>query len=364
MKKMKRQKAVCLLFFMSLCTVWAAGLFRKDKVYSAWEKRMLAQRPEAELAAVLDGSYGEDYEEWLSDQFPGRDWWVDTKTRCELLLGKREVNGIYMGKDGYLFSESREPVDWDGILRSMEEEFGAEHVSRIHAPNAGTVLIRKLPPAICFPGTEDGVLRALLAHQEEYIYFRTDHHWTMLGAYYAYAEWIKERGMEPVPLKNLEKQILKEDFLGTHYSKLHYAKEADVMEFYGPGTDCTAVYDLGQSEVSGLYQEKYLGTEDAYRFFLDGNHGLVEIETGQEGGHLAVLKDSFANCFVPFLTLHYSRITVIDPRNFRADIREWLSGQGVTEVLVLAQDGTEASYVDGCPARTSSANGAVLRQAP
>lgn len=346
MKKETQYKIVCALFFAFLCTVWTVSLFREDKVYSSWEKRMLTQKPKARFRTVLDGSYEKEYETWLSDQFPGREWWVNAKTRCELLLGKREINGIYLGRDSYLFSESKEPLDWDELADSMKEEFGEERVSRIHAPNAGTILTQKLPPAICFPGTEDAVFRALWEHREEYIYYRTDHHWTMLGAYYAYAAWMEGRGRKPIPLKNMEKRILKKNFLGTHYSRLHYAGKEDTMEFYDPGTDCIVSYDLGQSDAAGLYQEKYLETEDAYRFFLDGNHGLTEIETGRKGGHLAVLKDSFANCFVPFLTPHYSRITVIDPRNFRMDIRDWLSEHGVTEVLILAQDGAEARCTD------------------
>ena len=98
------------------------------------------------------------------------------------------------------------------------------------------------------------------------------------------------------------------------------------------------VYDLGSSDLTQLYQPQYLESEDAYRFFLDGNHPVVQIETGQKSGHIVILKDSFANCFVPYLTLHYGRITVIDPRHFRMDVGEWLSGQEVDKVLILAQD--------------------------
>ena len=178
----------------------------------------------------------------------------------------------------------------------------------------------------------------LRRHREEYIYYRTDHHWTMLGAYYAYETWAKEQGLTPVPLEELKRETIKEDFLGTHYGKLHDAAKPDFMEFFDPGTDSQVVYDLGSSDLTQLYQPQYLESEDAYRFFLDGNHPVVQIETGQKSGHIVILKDSFANCFVPYLTLHYGRITVIDPRHFRMDVGEWLSGQEVDKVLILAQD--------------------------
>jgi len=227
----------------------------------------------------------------------------------------------------------------------MKEQFGERKVSRIHVPNAGAVLREKMPSMLCFEAAEENwIWRKLREHRQEYIFFRTDHHWTMLGAYYAYGAWAEEQGLVPTPLHNFRKQTLKKDFLGTHYGRLRYARQADRMDFYDSGIVCDVLYDLGESSVRGMYQEQYLSTEDAYRFFLDGNHAVVQITTGMEGGHLVVLKDSFANNFVPFLLFHYGRITVIDPRYFRADVTEWLSGQDVTQILIVAQDDTEVSY--------------------
>ncbi|HBN55346.1 MAG TPA: hypothetical protein DD414_01085 [Lachnospiraceae bacterium] len=337
----QKEKAGCIIFYLSLLSLWAADLMCPDRLYSDWEKRLLAQKPEASLAAVSDGSYGQAYETWLTDQFPQRDWWVSVKTRCELLLGKKEVDGIYLGKDGYLFSEQEKTTDWDILEEQMKVRFGEERVSRIRVPSAGEILTDKVPSGITFfqEGESSAqTVEALSRHKDEYIYYRTDHHWTMLGAYYAYEAWMKAQGCEPVPLARMKKQVLKEDFFGTHYGRLHYAKYADVMEFYDPGVACSAVYDLGKTDVSGLYQEKYLETADAYRFFLDGNHGLVQIESGQKGGHLAVLKDSFANCMIPFLTAHYGKITVIDPRYFRTDIGAWLKEQEPDQILILSQN--------------------------
>lgn len=340
MKKIRKKECfICVLFFVLLYAAWIGDLLREDRLYSAWEKRRLEQKPKFSMEAVLDGSYGEDYEAWLMDQFPLRDWWVGVKNRLELLLGKRELEGIYIGRDGYLFSEKEQTADWDALEEKMQKLFGVDRVSRIHVPAAGAILREKRPMFVSFSGREDAVFWNLYQHREEAIYFRTDHHWTMRGAYYAYEAWAREQGMKPLVLSELPVRVLKEDFLGTHYGKIHYAKQKDVMEFYDPGTACEAVYDLGESDVMGLYQEEYLETEDAYRFFLDGNHGVVEITGGKGEGHLIVLKDSYANCLVPFLTAHYERITVIDPRYFRADIGEWVKEQkdGV-RVLIVGQD--------------------------
>lgn len=340
MKKrgIKKETFCCLLFVLTLYGLWAADLLCRDRLYSDWEKRMLAQKPRPELSGIFDGSYGTAYEEWLTDQFPGRDQWIGVKTRCELLLGKKEINGIYLGKDGWLFSENTRTADWDWLSDRMEEQYGADHVSRIRVPSAGSVLTEKLPYGVSFPCEKDAVWENLRAHRTEYIYYRTDHHWTMRGAWYAYEVWAKSKGLLPVPLEEMKCTTIKEDFLGTHYARLHYTRQADFMELYDPCTECRVVYDLGQSDLEGLYHPSFLGTEDAYRFFLDGNHPILQIETGQEEGHLVVIKDSFANCFVPFLLSHYQRITVIDPRYFRADIPDWLRDQDVTDVLLLYQD--------------------------
>lgn len=336
--KGKKEAVCCLVFLLLLYGLWTADLLCPDRLYSDWEKRLLAQKPAPEAEDVLNGSYMEAYEEWLTDQFPARDRWIGLKTRCELLLGKKEIDGIFIGKDGYLFSESDQTADWDRLEAQAEEQFGEETVSRIHVPAAGAVLTEKVPYGISFSMREDAISQNLTAHRAEYIYYRTDHHWTMLGAYYAYEAWAKERGLRPVPLSGLLPETVREDFLGSHYARLHYAEREDTMELYDPGMACSVVYDLGESDLSGLYQPELLTSEDAYRFFLDGNHGVVQIDTGQGKGHLAVLKDSFANCLIPFLSVHYRKITVVDPRYFRSDPVSWLAGQGVTEVLIVAQD--------------------------
>lgn len=340
----QKEAVCCLIFLLILSGLWLADGLCPDRQYSDWEKRLLAQKPKAGLADILEGDYSTAYEEWLTDQFPARDWWVSVKTRCELSLGKKKLKDIYIGKGGFLFSENTQTADWDALEDRMKELFGEGQVSCVHVPAAGAVLTDKVPDGLLFPARKDSIWENLYQHRSEYIFYRTDHHWTMLGAYYAYETWAAEQGYEPAALEDMKLQILKEDFLGTHYGKIHYADQADVMEFYDPGIICTAVYDLGDANISGLYQRQYLDTEDAYRFFLDGNHAIVQIETEREGGHLAVLKDSFANCFVPFLTVHYGKITVIDPRYFRTDIGAWLQEQEVMEVLILAQDTAILQY--------------------
>ena len=197
-KNGKKEAVCCLVFLLALYGMWAADALRPDRLYSDWEKRLLAQRPVLKAEDVLSGSYTAAYEEWLTDQFPARDRWIGLKTRCELLLGKKEINGILIGKDGYLFSESVRTADWDRLEAQMAEQFGKEAVSRIHVPAAGAVLTDRLPRGVSFSGRQDAVWQNLVLHREEAIYYRTDHHWTMLGAYYAYEAWAEERDRKSV----------------------------------------------------------------------------------------------------------------------------------------------------------------------
>lgn len=93
MKKGRKETVICLAFLLVLYALWAVDFLYPDRLYSDWEKRMLAQRPALNRTDVLNGDYGKNYEEWLTDQFPLRDQWVSVKTRCELLLRKRKSTG-------------------------------------------------------------------------------------------------------------------------------------------------------------------------------------------------------------------------------------------------------------------------------
>ena len=169
-------------------------------------------------------------------------------------------------------------------------------------------------------------------HKNEDVYFRTDHHWTALGAYYAYTAFCETAGFEPVPLDQFRTGQY-EGFVGSmygytsQYPQSQVLKEnPDTLTYYCPIEDTQAAFFAnGDMDLSQAYWIDVVNTnlpdseKNRYMCFLSGDHPVVRITSSAEGGKCLVLKDSYGNAFIPFLTSHYSEIIVIDPREFNAD---------------------------------------------
>ncbi|MGN1024744.1 MAG: DHHW family protein [Lachnospiraceae bacterium] len=369
----RRLPAPAILLLVFLLGGMAAGLLTKPRTFSENENRNLAQKPKLTLSGILDGSYEEDFENYLTDQFPLRDNWISLKTRAELAMGKREVNGVYFASDNYLLETHLSVDETAGeenaekaaaFLRNEAAELGSSHVQMMLVPAATGVLSDKLPAHAvtwdqeklistfredCASGSGGGsplwvdVDSALAAHKEEPIFYRTDHHWTTLGAYYGYGAYEKALGEEPLPVEDFTKTAASNDFLGTVYSKVGYARQKDTLEIWTPtGQDAKAFHLTadGTLDQDSLYVTSYLDTKDKYSTFLGGNHALAVItNTNDEKKHnektLLVIKDSFANCLVPFLANHYDRIVLVDLRYLKQKVSDICDEYDVTDVLLL-----------------------------
>ena len=193
------------LFALILLVFTVVDIAEADRLFSQTENRILAQRPKWSLDNILDGSYEKEYETYATDQFVSRDTWVMLKTRMDILLQKKVIKGVYLAADGYLI-ERHLPEEYSGELiderldqlRQLTERYPQTLV--MLAPTADNILAEKLPQyAVSFDQSrllervkgeigEEHVIDlfpTLREHREEYIYYRTDHHWTTLGAYYA-----------------------------------------------------------------------------------------------------------------------------------------------------------------------------------
>lgn len=181
----------------------------------------------------------------------------------------------------------------------------------------------------------------LNAHKNEYLFFRTDHHWTSLGAYYAYTQFARTAGFEPVSLSGLEKRTL-DGFLGTLYSQTQDAKMArnpDHVDYYiFPNMPRCYIYQNGSpntASVVPLYGE-YASSYNAYSVFLHGDLPVTVIDTGLNNGRrIAVVKESYGNAFVPFLVNNYERVVVIDQRYLQKGLYTVLEENGVNELLFI-----------------------------
>ncbi|MBQ7359344.1 MAG: hypothetical protein IJW63_04515 [Lachnospiraceae bacterium] len=343
---MKKRIAQLITIVMGVTVVFGltvADFITQDRKFSQTENRILASAPEFSFKELFEGEYTSDFETYVTDQFVFRDQWIALKTASDIALGKKDVGGVYLTKDGGLI-EKHLPSDIDvqkaqekvtllsELMQHYEEQGSFNNFHVMLAPTADNIQTHRLPNHAQYfdqkPFLEQvaeavgqehiiDLWDTLEQHKEEYIYYLTDHHWTTQGAYLAYLEWAEEIGVTPVSFDQQTKEVLSEEFLGTLHSKTNLDLNPDVMEGYKLPEDRTyqVYYDMTPSAKDSIYEEKYLDTKNKYGYFLDDNHGFVQIETGLSNGKtLFVIKDSYANCLVPFLTEHYETICIIDLR--------------------------------------------------
>ncbi len=187
------------------------------------------------------------------------------------------------------------------------------------------------------------VYQALASHKDEYLYYRTDHHWTALGAFYAYEEFAKALGYKPNPLSAYQEIVIGK-FWGTMYAATRssaLARHSDVVTAYKPAGRYTVKnFDsAGRSAGNGaIVLEAAKNMSDKFVAFITGDHPYIRIVndgTPRRAKKLLVLKESFGNPFVPFLAPDFQEIHVADIRNFPYGLSDFVTSHGIHEVLIL-----------------------------
>ena len=185
---------------------------------------------------------------------------------------------------------------------------------------------------------------ALLAHRTEYIYFRTDHHWTATGAYYAYEQFCQAKGIAPKPLEGYTTDTY-DGFLGTFYrdSNENAAMGANpdkVVAYHPLSTEATLDYtDRNGQTLRGkiIYDESDAPASFKYGTFITGDnpYSVINNPDVTDGSSCVVIKESFGNAFVPFLTDHYQTIYVIDYRYWSGSLSQFVTDNSVQDVIFV-----------------------------
>lgn len=350
-----------VIFMVLLLGLAGKEALSHQRTYSPVEKRELQTRPEISITKVLDGRFQKKYESYLRDQFPGRDHWVSFQTDMELFMGKNEIHNVYIGKNHYLLEHYTEkefdPQQISKNLQALEKFVGkAKQNADVHVmmvPTKSWVLREKLPAfaphykeqkfydALQQKLEKEDVLISvepvLDAHKEEEIYYRTDHHWTTLGAWYAYEQYTKAVGGDLQRAQGKKKfRCISKDFYGTTYEKINYARQADKIEIYEPEDKLRVVYNMGEKKTKTLYDVSFLKTADQYSVFTGGNQAVLEITGGIKNGKtLLLIKDSFANSILPFLAEDYEKLVVVDLRQLNVSGDRLLEMFSPTDILIL-----------------------------
>lgn len=285
-------------------------------------------------------SYMDDIETYLSDHLAGRELWVVASNRMERLAGKQEINGVYTAENR-MIQVFRE-YDKETVNRSLDALNGfaakfpdvpmyfmlaptSQEIYSSTMPSYGGYLSEKAFIEECYGKTENltpiDCLSYLSGHRDEYIYYRTDHHWTSLGAYYAYAAAARQLGYSAYGLNSFNIETASSSFRGTLFSRtLDSGVTPDSIDYYHlasnePTVKMTVFDGREQTEYDSLYVRDYLEVKDKYSSFTGSNAPLITIETDVDNGKsLLLIKDSYAHSLVPFLSKHYSKITMVDMR--------------------------------------------------
>ena len=353
---------ITALFCAFIGVFMAANAIAPDREFSPIENRVLQQMPTASVKTVRDGSFMRQFETYLTDQFYGRDTWTAAKAVSERMLGKKENNGVYFCADDTLISrfDAPDPQQLSANLGYVEQFAQNTDVPVYFSliPGAVRVWADKLPTGA--PNADQGTILAqaqaavpsaqwydtdsvMMAHKTEDIYYRTDHHWTSLGAYYGYTALADALGFEPVPLDSYTKTVRSEDFYGTIYSSSGVRWVApDTIETYVPDDGITVTsytYDNKGNPVEEprpLYDTSYLQVKDKYSMFLGGNQSLAVVRTpNTDKPKIAIIRDSYADSLVPFLTPHFSEIHLIDLRYYKLSVADYLAQNQIDTALVL-----------------------------
>lgn len=346
-----------IVFFGIIAVLSAFSLLRRPAEYSELENRYLSAMPKLSASEYFSKGYTQSLSKYLDDRFLMRTNFISLHTRLELLQGRKEVNGIVILDDRMV--EPIFDVDYSNVEQSISaiNEFSREFDAKTYVlivPTSAEIYSDRISTyknAVsqkefidkCYAGLDKSivtvkVLDTLAAAKDDYIYYRTDHHWTQYGAYLAYAVTARRMGIAPSGLERFNVMHASHSFLGSMHSRTLYSGiEEDTIDFYISNYRTVSKSQRDKNGVDGfenVYLQENLLKKDKYLSYLGENTAKITLTSSAPSGKLLVIKDSYANCFVPFMAEHYATVDVIDPR-YITDINNYVTERDYDAVLFL-----------------------------
>lgn len=331
-----------------------------DAAVSEDENRELQALPDFSLSSLAEGTYTRQMAVYCADQFPARQMWLRVAATAKLAALSLEVDGVMPGTGGYLLMRQDFP-DADNLKVSEKaiSAFAAwgekNGVSCLFAPvgRSQDVLTRYYPAV--YAGRGDTVYAQILsgvspvptldlltplrsaADRGEYVYYKTDHHWTGEGAFLAYEALGQALGYGSRPREDFTETVAADDFYGTTWSASGIRTDSpDTLTFWRWDGDESVICEIdGNRQTFGMYDLSYLDGKDKYGAFLSGNNGIVTLTLpGEDRETLLLVKDSFAHSLAPLLVRHYNLI-LVDLRYTNRSVASLCRENGVSRVLFL-----------------------------
>ena len=349
--------AEALIFLAFIGAFFILNLVLPDRQFSEQENRYLQMRPEFSFKSLFSGDYTSKFETYTTDQFTVRDEWITLKAASELALGKQENNDVHLCENGTLIEGFKRPENsvLDSNMSALNSLVGNTDAKVYFAliPDKSDLYSSLLPKNApndsekevidyCYGqsnATNVDMYSALSAHKDEYIFYRTDHHWTSLGAYYGLSALAESMGL-PCPALDsyTDRHVVSEEFYGTTWSSSGFSwVDPDTMEIFVNAPEGLKVtsYPQGSPVEGKLYDFSFLEKKDKYSMFMGGNCPMHVIETGNEDKpSLLILRDSYTDSLIPFLLDDFSEIHVLDLRYYRASLKAYIEQNNFDNVLV------------------------------
>lgn len=349
--------AEALIFLAFIGAFFILNLVLPDRQFSEQENRYLQMRPEFSFKSLFSGDYMSKFETYTTDQFTFRDEWITLKAASELALGKQENNDVHLCENGTLIEGFKRPENsvLDSNMSALNTLVGNTDAKVYFAliPDKSDLYASLLPKNApndsekevidyCYGqsnATNVDMYSALSAHTDEYIFYRTDHHWTSLGAYYGLSALAESMGL-PCPALDsyTDRHVVSEEFYGTTWSSSGFSwVDPDTMEIFVNAPESLKVtsYPQGSPVEGKLYDFSFLEKKDKYSMFMGGNCPMHVIETGNEDKpSLLILRDSYTDSLIPFLLDDFSEIHVLDLRYYRASLKAYIEQNDFDNVLV------------------------------
>lgn len=379
---------ITALFCLFTFGFGAALILSPSRDFSDQENRYLAQFKAPTLKTLRSGEFMEKFEDYVTDQFPLRDQWVQLKAYSERALGKQENNKVYFGTDGQtLFAHFTAPT-----REALEQKVG--FVNKLGAnldvpvyfslvPDKSWAWAGLLPDNA--PNVDDGstigMTRELCgdlipdknqpwsepppdgaAYHMKFIdlsytlgntcgnaaspaddsFYRTDHHWTAMGAQRTFQKLMEGMGLQAADWSGLPRTQVSGSFYGTTYSAAGAGwVEPDTIYTIIPeggtkGNITVTGYPEGAPVDSSLYHPEKLAVKDKYAYFLGGNQPLCVIKNPDAAnGKLLVIRDSYADSLAPFLAEAFQEVHLFDLRYNNLSLKQYVADNGIGQVLVL-----------------------------
>lgn len=360
MKKQNITNVVLLVFLVSIMAFFSLSyVFGVEKSFSEDENRALQTFPKFTFEKLLDGTYTRQLHNYFSDQIIFRTKMIEIKAGTELLMGKNENNNILLGQDGYLIETHPYTDENYSFLRKnlykIEKlitnlQKNGIKVNSVIIPRKVDIWEDNFSPyysnernKIIWETVEKkhiNLIEAFISKQKNgvQIFYKTDHHWTAEGAYYAYTELGDVLGFVPYKLNHFTLKTLSDEFHGTTYSRSGFFF-TDSEKIKAPSIESgrykVTIVDTG-TEFDTLYDITYLAKKDKYSVFLSGNNAHVKVYDTKDNTKetLLIIKDSFSHSLAPYLCEHYN-LELIDPRYFSNSIEDYIKENSIENVLFL-----------------------------